>query len=350
MNILAGVGYCMLYVLFFSFRSVMENICLICESSKPKLTRSSRVQAVRNASQQRGDHLAEKLTDVSSFFCHKNCISTYCSPDHIKRFLKKRKQEEPKETQPKTKRVRRSETSFQFLKHCLFCGDACEIYKPAKNPSRWREAYLCRTADREGQVSFKDTVLRHAKQRSDKWGNEVVLRANSAVSDLHAADARYHKDCMSKFFSNAPSSVTEKPEKVLDQLIEYLHSNHENIWNSVELHKLYEELGGKQLDRRSLVKYVKKALHPHLLVLSSPGVASILLFRSNASSVAKLRIVDDNEDISNIQATSDLGKKIRSECLSQKLDASTYTTQLSMDSLAGIRGIHSFQQVVAAVY
>ena len=69
-----------------------------------------------------------------------------------------------------------------------------------------REAYLYRTADRNGQISFKESVLEKPK-RTDNWGNVAEFRTNSAVSDLPAADARCHKDCMSKLLSNYPHYV-----------------------------------------------------------------------------------------------------------------------------------------------
>jgi len=100
-----------------------------------------------------------------------------------------------------------TEGIFNFREHCLFCGEECQIRRSRKNPNRWREAYLCRTADREGQISFKESILRQTKKRNDYWGNDVEFRTNCAVSDLHAADARYHKDCMSKFLSNYPHFI-----------------------------------------------------------------------------------------------------------------------------------------------
>ncbi|XP_014671823.1 PREDICTED: uncharacterized protein LOC106812453 [Priapulus caudatus] len=138
---------------------------------------------------------------------------------------------------------------------------------------------------------------------------------------------------MLKFVTNRPTAFTlTDHDTALEKLIKELHSDPTRTWNSVELHKLYEELGGKQLSRRSLINYLGKTLHPDLLVLYSPSVASILLFRSNAS--ANLRIVDDVEDDCN-QAISSLGKKIKSECLAQKPDTSTYVTHISLDSVTG---------------
>jgi len=64
------------------------------------------------------------------------------------------------------------------------------------------------------------------------------LRANFAVSDLHAADARYYKDCMSKFFSNSPTAFTHtKCVGAVEELNKQLNHDLSSIWNSVELHK-----------------------------------------------------------------------------------------------------------------
>jgi len=73
----------------------MEKCCIICGSTAPVLTNSASISAFRQASDQaqRGDDLAERLADdAATFWCHKNCISTYCTPDHIQRFLKRMKE------------------------------------------------------------------------------------------------------------------------------------------------------------------------------------------------------------------------------------------------------------------
>ena len=163
----------------YAHLQIMEARCIICESSKPQLMVSSRVASFRDASYQRGDGFSERLDeDVESFTCHKNCISTYCSKEHIKRHLRKRKSEETfagPSTSPK--RLRRT-VEFSFFKHCLFCGEECIVERSEKNPSRWRKSYLCRTADRNGKISWKMQILEHAKKRDDKWGNDVAFRTN----------------------------------------------------------------------------------------------------------------------------------------------------------------------------
>ena len=63
-----------------------------------------------------------------------------------------------------------------------------------KNPSRWRQVYLCRAADRVKKTRpFKEVILEVCDARNDVLSEQVKITAQGAVSDLHAADARYHE-------------------------------------------------------------------------------------------------------------------------------------------------------------
>jgi hypothetical protein len=95
------------------------------------------------------------------------------------------------------------------------------------------------------------------------------------------------------------------------------------MWNSVELHKLY--VYGGTLSRRFLVRSVEQALSPDLLVLSSPGVASILVFRSNASE--HLRIEDDAQNDCLSESINCLAAVIKSEC--PRGDGKHYRTRIT---------------------
>ena len=60
----------------------------------------------------------------------------------------------------------------------------------------------CRTADRgKDRLPFKQRILLICDQRNDLQADEVRLRVQGAVSDLHAADAQYHYDCYNTFVS-----------------------------------------------------------------------------------------------------------------------------------------------------
>lgn len=182
--------------------------CFLCQSKKPPLIKSARISSFREASRQRDDGLNEKLEDDAEYIlCHRTCMGSYCSKDHLQRLLKKRKKTDG-QSEEEPKRLRGRSSTFNFREHCLFCGDMCLLEPPKKHPGRWKKAYICRTGDEKGRKTTKDEILKRGKERGDKWGTEVCFRLSSAVSDLHAADARYHRDCYSRFYSNNPSECT----------------------------------------------------------------------------------------------------------------------------------------------
>lgn len=69
------------------------------------------------------------------------------------------------------KRTRRSEMPvFHFLENCIFCGEICVMDKDSKNPSRWREVFLCMTADRgANKDTFKNVIMKVCENRGDEW-------------------------------------------------------------------------------------------------------------------------------------------------------------------------------------
>ena len=77
-------------------------------------------------------------------------------------------------------------------------------------------------------------------------------------SDLHAANARYHRDCRVNFMSPksiaaALKSIQPHPEKVgesFQAVVKVLEEDLSRIWNSIDLHMLYTEHGGILLSRR----------------------------------------------------------------------------------------------------
>ena len=75
---------------------------------------------------------------------------------------------------------------YLTLKHiACFCGEKCIMDFDKKNPNRWRRVLLCRTADRVDRTTFKQTILDVIDSR------QVKIRLMGAISDLHAADARF---------------------------------------------------------------------------------------------------------------------------------------------------------------
>ena len=105
-------------------------------------------------------------------------------------------------------------------------------------------------------------------------------------TDLHAADVRYHVDCKATFLSPKSiqaailqSSSSELKDAAFDSVIKYLAKNKASIHNSIPIYAQYVEEGGCMLSRRQLIAKIVEKFGGDMIALSSPGVASILVFK-----------------------------------------------------------------------
>ena len=82
--------------------------------------------------------------------------------------------------------------------------------------------------------------------REDAWADEVRGRVLGSISDLLAAEARYHRDCMCRLFAkrlpttaqegrSQTSEIYYQPDIALKYLITMLSSDKKRVWSSVEL-------------------------------------------------------------------------------------------------------------------
>ena len=180
----------------------------------------------------------------------------------------------------KPKRARRSEQpKFSFLQHCLFCGENCNVVKDPRHPSRWRSAYSCREGETFGSRGLKEEILQACETRKDTQSEQIRVRMGGVLTDLHAADVRYHVDCKATFFS--PKSIkvavrqsahTEHNDTAFDSVINYLAENKGSIHNYIDMYTKYVKAGGHMLSRRSLTSKVLENFGEDMIILSSPGV------------------------------------------------------------------------------
>ena len=289
--------------------------------------------------------------------CHRNFVSTYTSKERLNRHRKREScAAESDPSQPPTKQRRSAVQGFSFKSQCIFCGESCTIEKDKKHPDRWRRAVQCRTAYASpGKKSFKESILRVCDQRKDNVTEQVRFRVEGALSDLHAADARYHVDCMTNFMSpnsiaaaeNA-STVNVNEDPAFDSVTEEMVKDKSRLWSSVQLHHLYQLLGGKIFSRRALLLQIKEHFSDEIAVLSSPGLASTVVFNHDATTVLNLlRVPEDDQEETSIENLSknfvSEVKQIKFECSSYdiritKEDMSTYVSPTLMDLLAAMTG------------
>ena len=81
-----------------------------------------------------------------------------------------------------------------------------------------------------------------------------------------------------------------------------MENNCKNIWTSVEAHGYYVESGGIVFSRQALVVKLAKEVGEDLLILSSPGLANIFVFRKQAADVLKLCEVENDNSKDMIKA------------------------------------------------
>lgn len=190
----------------------------------------------------------------------------------------------------------------------------------------------CRTIDPgSSDKTFKETILQVCRDRSDQWAKDVELRVLGAVSDLHAADARYHRDCKPSFMGpkalklSAKSGTTTRKDSAFDQVVRLMESDKNKLWSSTELHNAYVDRDGNRLQRRTLVDAIAKHFGEHLLLLSCKGIATLLVFRTRASELVKLEEdVDDDH-----QAIQNVARLVRQESKAIEIDTKSYSSGIN---------------------
>lgn len=92
-------------------------------------------------------------------------------------------------------------------------------------------------------MSFMHRILLVCDKRNNLPADDVRLRFQVAVSDLHAADAQYHLDCYNAFMSpraiqasDNTTKIATDVDKAILQVIEEMEHAKGHIWNSVDIH------------------------------------------------------------------------------------------------------------------
>ena len=168
------------------------------------------------------------------------------------------------------------------------------------------------------------------------------MRVEGTLSDLHAADARYHVDCKARFLSSKNvSSAAEKCSKdeladsALETVIDSMAEDPSQLWNSVELFKVYSENGGYIQSRKTLLRKLSEFFGDDLVVLHSAGLANIVCFRSRAAKF--LRLADEGDDDIELMVNriaKRIGSEIKEIVCDKKHFSSTINTEKAMEAVS----------------
>lgn len=312
-----------------------------CEKETKGLQKNKgpgRIQSIIDASRKYGDNLHIKLQEQltenpdMTISYHKNCVSRYTSKSNLGKHRQQSTSEEPQ------RKLRKSSLQFNFRQHCLYCGEICDIRKDYRHPDRWRPAYLCRsTKSEKDKRPYKEFLLERCAVRNDEWGNEVRIRLEGAL-DLHAADARYHRDCMCSFMamrniqSTGRQQETDVTDPGLDAVFQFMLENKNSHWNTVELYDVYSSFSTIQQSRKTVIEKVKQHFADDVIILSSPGYASIVVFRNSASFVLKM-VKDDKAHDDLEHSKIQVARAIEQECKDMKCNRMHYDLHIDKDKM-----------------
>ena len=162
----------------------------------------------------------------------------------------------------------------------------------------------------------------------------IRLSDTRCQKELHTADARYHEDCRKSFMRGIQlgRSISEKVLKEQDNCLidiaRVMENDKTKVWSSIELHNDYRALGGKIDTRWRFTEKIKKYFGDKIIVMSSPGIADIVLFKDEASNIFKIEKSDDQE-----VDTRKVAQKIIAEISEMEVDKDSYKTRISTDSV-----------------
>lgn len=203
-----------------------DSKCFICDdflSIKESVVIKERgLKTLINSSKQRKDGKHNSLEGRWFVTVHSNCRKSYVKESSTTSIATS--------TTTTTQNTRRSEVPvFDYKNKCLLCeGDASGEFlrNQIKKPVQKRDRVHCVET-----LVFKESLLRTARNRNDKWGSDVIFRVYN-VSDLVAAEGRYHGACGKQFFKriSTPKSAKGRPENIevtaaFDFVCNYIENN-----------------------------------------------------------------------------------------------------------------------------
>ena len=180
-------------------------------------------------------------------------------------------------------------------------------------------------------TEYKQFILNVCDKRCDTLGETVRQRVLGAVSDLHAADARCHNACRSKFISERNIGYSGgKPNKSIQDsafqdVCSKMLENPHKTWNSVELFAVYVEAGGSSISRKTLFNKLSEHFRETVVILSSPGFANVMGFRKELGKSLNL-VKNTDDDLE--QAVNTVASQISLECLAHKKKRDRYNINI----------------------
>ena len=266
----------------------------------------------------------------------------------------KKKKAPTYDEQESPKNLRSSEPVFDALKHCMFCGSVCNVKRDTRNPARWREAYLCLSAEGTKTLN-KKTILKRCSEKGDKQSDAILFRLLT-VTDLAAGDFRYHKDCYSTFFSYTAmcsESKASHSDLPFQELLKVIESDVNQVWTSSSFVSQYSELSQSynthEWTKKWLIDKIRSHFGETLVTLSSFGHENMFVFPNFASGILKLIKSDDEDCLT--EAITHVSKAISREFTdcSKKMQNDMYHIGL-LDDIIELETSETLMKVLPSIH
>ena len=235
----------------------------------------------------------------------------------------------------KTKeRQLRSEQTFKFSDHCIFCGKA---------------AVLGKDVHRVSTFDCQQKILDICAERNDEWTEIVKFRIGN-VHDLPAADALYHQQCSVNFRTKRGMPQNETPKgkgrptnteseaaflKTMTHIIE-----HEDEQMSVsDLLKVMADYGSEDMcySKVHMKKKIKEYFGDDVIISENEGKHDIVTLKRNAESILHDIYKDCKKDMDidekKKQILSAAAALIKSDIKSMSQNKDIYPPSYAMSSL-----------------
>jgi hypothetical protein len=169
--------------------------------------------------------------------------------------------------------------------------------------------------------TLKDVILDVAGQRNDEVARRVSLHIGF-LSDLPSAECKYHVRCYNSFmkiplYADLPTGTVD--DKELQQVIECMNQNKSKVWNSIQLHELYTNLGG-ELTRREMFKKLTDCISKDFVIVRVDGCATLVGFREIIAKHLKVVKVAETDESS----INSVVRQIKREARSIKYNSAHY--------------------------
>lgn len=177
----------------------MDLVCAICDraiTSDLGHVQEKGLSTISSISIQLGDMLHKKLEKINlPIPIHVNYRKDYTRPSSTEHRKRRELADSSDTCAPAT--LRSSTPVFNIKSDCLYCAEPVIDYKG--NESKIPHKRGKRSHSSETKPLLQSVILK-ADERKDEWGAMVKLRLQT-VSDIIAAERKYHHDCQVRFHS-----------------------------------------------------------------------------------------------------------------------------------------------------